>query len=86
MQQAPDKKKKIFSDEPRWIGPLALLIAFAAYLLIFGIRQGGIPDPLGAKGEGLLITLIFFVPIRVAFRFALGVRHRQKRRRIDHEL
>ena len=87
MQQPQDAGKVTANAEPRWVGPLALLTGFAAYMIIFGILTGEIPNPLEARGEGILITLIFYFPVRAAFHMALVIKLKKRtRRRKPHEL
>ena len=87
MKPLDDPSHNAPSGEPRWVGPLALLAGFAAYMIIFGILGGNIPDPLAKNGEGLLISLIFYLPIRVAFRMSLFKKSgRRGRRKKTHEL
>lgn len=66
---AEDQRKK-----PAPVKLLALILAFATYMVVFGILERGIPSPLGMKGEGLLILLVLYL----VFRVVLSLVYRRK--------
>ena len=59
---------KNIPKEPRWVWPVSILSGFFLYMVFGGLLTGDIPSPLGIKGEGLLFSLILYLPIRVILR------------------
>lgn len=87
MAKSRDADKKQASAEPRWVGLLALLAGFAAYMVIFGILLDEIPHPLGTKNEGLLFSLVLYLPIRILFRAVFTIKSRKNSKRSStHEV
>lgn len=66
MKKHKDNKKQ-HPSEPRWVGPLSLLLGYLIYIILCFALMGEFPSPVGSKGEGLLFILIFYLPVRAIF-------------------
>ena len=64
--------------EPVWLGLSALFIGYLVYIIVFSILTGRFDASLGLKGEGLLFTLIFYIPVRIVLREIYHLRKKRK--------